>query len=136
MERPRRKAVTIAEVAASAGVSYQTVSRVVNGHPNVAGPTRQMVQQTIARLGYRPNAFARSLVQRRTRIVGVLIARLDNHFYPRVLEELTARLWEAGRQVMYFNLDDGGDTAIPDDPFTSRFGNRAGSTAGSDVVPS
>lgn len=72
MERSRRKAVTIAEVAASAGVSYQTVSRVVNNHPNVAGPTRRAVQGAIARLGYRPNAFARSLVTRRSNRVGLI----------------------------------------------------------------
>ena len=72
MERPRRKAVTIAEVAASAGVSYQTVSRVVNNHPNVAGPTRRAVQGAIARLGYRPNTFARSLVTRRSNRVGLI----------------------------------------------------------------
>lgn len=72
MERPRRKAVTIAEVAASAGVSYQTVSRVVNNHPNVADPTRRAVQGAIARLGYRPNIFARSLVTRRSNRVGLI----------------------------------------------------------------
>lgn len=72
MERSRRKAVTIAEVAASAGVSYQTVSRVVNNHPNVADPTRRAVQGAIARLGYRPNAFARSLVTRRSNRVGLI----------------------------------------------------------------
>lgn len=72
MASSRRKAVTISEVAAAAGVSYQTVSRVVNDHPSVSPATRQLVQQMIGELGYRPNVFARSLVTRRSHRVGII----------------------------------------------------------------
>lgn len=113
-DRPKRAATaanpTSHDVARAAGVSQSVVSRAFSPDGKIAPATRQRVLSAAQRLGYQPNAFARSLVQRRTRIVGVLIARLDNHFYPRVLEELTARLWAAGRQVMYFSLDDGSDT--------------------------
>jgi len=101
--------VTSHDVARAAGVSQSVVSRAFSPNGKIAPATRQRVLSAARNLGYHPNAFARSLVQQRTRIVGVLVARLDNHLYPRVLEELTARLWEAGRQVMYFNIDDGGD---------------------------
>lgn len=101
--------VTSHDVARAAGVSQSVVSRAFSPNGKIAPATRQRVLSAARSLGYHPNAFARSLVQQRTRIVGVLVARLDNHLYPRVLEELTARLWEAGRQVMYFNIDDGGD---------------------------
>jgi DNA-binding LacI/PurR family transcriptional regulator len=53
--------VSIYDVAAAAGVSYQTVSRVINAHPNVKQSTRQLVLATIARLGFRPNRAARAL---------------------------------------------------------------------------
>ena len=53
--------VSIYDVAAAAGVSYQTVSRVINAHPNVKHSTRQLVLATIARLGFRPNRAARAL---------------------------------------------------------------------------
>jgi DNA-binding LacI/PurR family transcriptional regulator len=53
--------VSIYDVAAAAGVSYQTVSRVINGHPNVKRSTRELVLATITRLGFRPNRAARAL---------------------------------------------------------------------------
>jgi DNA-binding LacI/PurR family transcriptional regulator len=53
--------VSIRDVAAAAGVSYQTVSRVINGHPSVKGSTRELVLATITRLGFRPNRAARAL---------------------------------------------------------------------------
>jgi DNA-binding LacI/PurR family transcriptional regulator len=58
-EGPRT--VSIYDVAAEAGVSYQTVSRVINGHPNVKHSTRELVSAAITRLGYRPNPAARAL---------------------------------------------------------------------------
>lgn len=53
--------VSIYDVAAAAGVSYQTVSRVINGHPHVKRSTRELVLATIMRLGFRPNRAARAL---------------------------------------------------------------------------
>ena len=62
----------MADVARLAGVSHQTVSRVLNAHPNVRPQTRDNVLAAIAELGYRPNAAARTLVTRRTRTLGVV----------------------------------------------------------------
>jgi DNA-binding LacI/PurR family transcriptional regulator len=56
---------TLKDVAAVAGVSYQTVSRVLNEHPNVAAPTRELVLRAIAELGYEPDEAARALRARR-----------------------------------------------------------------------
>src|SRR5260370_11077844 len=53
--------VSIRDVAAAAGVSYQTVSRVINRHPSVKQSTRQLVMATIEDLGFRPNRAARAL---------------------------------------------------------------------------
>ncbi|MCS7061958.1 MAG: LacI family DNA-binding transcriptional regulator [Anaerolineae bacterium] len=64
--------VTIREVAAQAGVSTQTVSRVVNGHPDVSDETRIRVQQVIAQLRYRPSGVARSLAARSSQMLGVV----------------------------------------------------------------
>jgi DNA-binding LacI/PurR family transcriptional regulator len=61
------------DVAQAAGVSHQTVSRVINAHPSVAPETRQRVQQVIDELGYRPNNAARSLVTSRTYVIGVVV---------------------------------------------------------------
>ncbi|MFC9177949.1 MULTISPECIES: LacI family DNA-binding transcriptional regulator [unclassified Streptomyces] len=63
---------TMADVAREAGVSHQTVSRVLSGHPNVRASTREQVTAAIERLGYRRNPAARALVTRRTRTLGVV----------------------------------------------------------------
>jgi DNA-binding LacI/PurR family transcriptional regulator len=68
--RPRPP--VMADVARLAGVSHQTVSRVLNSHPHVRAETRDNVLAAIAELGYRPNAAARTLVTRRTRTLGVV----------------------------------------------------------------
>lgn len=66
--------VSIRDVAAAAGVSYQTVSRVINGHPSVKGSTRELVLATITRLGFRPNRAARALAGGPIQAVTVLTA--------------------------------------------------------------
>ena len=68
----RSRPPVMADVARLAGVSHQTVSRVLNDHPNVRPQTRDNVLAAIAELGYRPNAAARTLVTRRTRTLGVV----------------------------------------------------------------
>jgi DNA-binding LacI/PurR family transcriptional regulator len=68
--RPRPPAIT--DVATAAGVSYQTVSRVINDHPNVATETRERVLDAMQRLGYRRNIAARSLKTRRSGVFGVV----------------------------------------------------------------
>jgi DNA-binding LacI/PurR family transcriptional regulator len=62
----------MADVARVAGVSHQTVSRVLNDHPNVSPATRAEVLAAIRSLGYRPNAAARTLVTGRTHVLGVI----------------------------------------------------------------
>ena len=67
----------MADVARLAGVSHQTVSRVVNDHPNVRPQTRESVLAAITKLAYRPNAAARTLVTRRTHTLGVISCDTD-----------------------------------------------------------
>ncbi|WP_201784709.1 LacI family DNA-binding transcriptional regulator [Nonomuraea pusilla] len=62
----------MADVAREAGVSHQTVSRVLNDHPNVRPDTRARVEAAISRLGYRRNLVARALVTKRSRTLGVV----------------------------------------------------------------
>ena len=73
--------VTIYDVAREANVSMATVSRVVNGNPNVKPTTRKKVLEAIDRLGYRPNAVARGLASKKTTTVGVIIPDISNTFY-------------------------------------------------------
>lgn len=73
--------VTIYDVAREANVSMATVSRVVNGNPNVKPSTRKKVQEVIERLGYRPNAVARGLASKKTTTVGVIIPDISNTLF-------------------------------------------------------
>jgi len=87
-------ALTLEEVGRLAGVSRSTVSRVVNNHPSVRDQVRERVWEVIRETGYQPYAAARSLVTRRTHIVGVLIPEavttlFADPFFPRLLRGVT-----------------------------------------------
>lgn len=73
--------ITIYDVAREANVSMATVSRVVNGNPNVKPATRKKVLEVISRLGYRPNAVARGLASKKTTTVGVIIPDISSPFF-------------------------------------------------------
>lgn len=78
--------VSMADVAARAGVSGQTVSRVVNGSPRVDPQTRARVEGAMAALGYRPHAAARALRTGRTQTIGVIVSTLASVGNSRMLE--------------------------------------------------
>ena len=91
--RPRGRA-TLKDVAVEVGVSVNTVSRALTGKPDVGSDTRARVREAAERLGYTPNLLARSLVQGRTRTVGLVVTDCTNPFYAtliRAVEETVSR---------------------------------------------
>lgn len=76
-----KQTITIYDVAREANVSMATVSRVVNGNPNVKPATRKKVLEVIDRLDYRPNAVARGLASKKTTTIGVIIPDVSNVFF-------------------------------------------------------
>lgn len=76
-----KQTITIYDVAREANVSMATVSRVVNGNPNVKPATRKKVLEVIDRLDYRPNAVARGLASKKTTTVGVIIPDVTNVYF-------------------------------------------------------
>ena len=72
IKAPRPRAVVMADVAKLAGVSHQTVSRVINDSPHVRSNTRARVEDAMRKLGYRPNSVARALVTGRSQTLGVV----------------------------------------------------------------
>lgn len=76
-----KQTITIYDVAREAGVSMATVSRVVNGNPNVKPATRKKVMEVIDKLDYRPNAVARGLASKKTTTVGVIIPDVTNVYF-------------------------------------------------------
>ncbi len=95
------KKVTIRDVAAHAGVSYQTVSRVLNDRPDVAEDTRQRVRQVIVELGYRPSTIARSLISNNTYTLGLITSDFSDYFFTQVIVGAEA---EARKHNYFFML--------------------------------
>lgn len=104
MARSTPKAVTIAEVAQVAGVSYQTVSRVINRHQNVSPGTRKLVEHVIQELGYRPNSFARSLVTRRSHRVGLITLGASYYGPAQTITSVETALREDGYTLLFATL--------------------------------
>ena len=96
---------TIRDVARAAGVSKSTVSNVIRDAGRTTPETRERVLAAIATVGYRPNAIARSLVQRRTTTVGILVGDLANPFYSELAKLVEQRLAAAGYAAMMCNTD-------------------------------
>jgi DNA-binding LacI/PurR family transcriptional regulator len=104
-----RRHVTATDVARLAGVSQSAVSRAFTPGASIAEETRRRVADAARSLGYRPNAIARSLTTRRSRIIGVAAAYLQNHYYPDVIEALSRALQARGYHILLFTADAGRD---------------------------
>lgn len=91
---------TITDVARRAGVSKSLVSLVMRGADHVSPGRRQAVTKAAAELGYRPNAMARSLVQRRTHLVGVMVSDLHNPFFADVVAGIQEEAARTGYKVL------------------------------------
>ena len=94
--------VTSLEVAEKAGVSRSAVSRVFTPGASVSKRTEEKVRLAAAALGYRPNVLARSLNTGRSRIVGLVVAYLENQFYPEAIERLSKALQAEGYHMLVF----------------------------------
>ena len=100
--RPRPPAMH--DVAQLAGVSHQTVSRVLNEHPNVREETRQRVLEAIAQLGYRRNSAARALVTRRSGVLGVVMISAPEFGPTSTIIALESAAHAAGYSVSFTTL--------------------------------
>jgi DNA-binding LacI/PurR family transcriptional regulator len=95
---------TIKEVASAAGVSTQTVSRVINNRPDVSPETRKRVQEIIDQLGYQPSALARSLIRQRSYTLGIVTAGLRYIGPSRTLSGITRAAERAGYSLLLKEL--------------------------------
>jgi len=96
---PLKERITIYEVAAKAGVSLATVSRVINNHQNVTEKTRKKVQKAIEELGYRPSGLAKALATSKTTNIGVIIPSANYVFVANMLNGITKTAREYGYAI-------------------------------------
>jgi DNA-binding LacI/PurR family transcriptional regulator len=101
--------VTSAQVAALAGVSQSAVSRVFTPGASVSPKTAEKVRAAAEALGYRPNVLARAMITGKSRIIGLVVAYLENQFYPVALEKLSRALQAEGYHVLIFLADNDAD---------------------------
>ena len=105
MSASNNKPVTSVDVARLAAVSQSAVSRSFTPGASVSEETRAKVLEAARMLGYRPNAIARTLSTRSSRMIAVVVNQLQNLFYPLVLEMLSQRLQKDGYHVLLFITD-------------------------------
>jgi len=109
----RVKRPTIRDVAALAGVSHQTVSRVINADVRVRRATRQQVLDAINSLGFEPNAVARSLASNRTHAIGMVAPDISDHFFGQAAAGAEA---EARRRGFFLIVGTVEDALAGDEP--------------------
>jgi len=102
--------ITSIDVAKRAGVSQSAVSRVFTPGASVSPKMAEKVVKAAEELGYRPNVLARSLITGRSRIIGLVVAYLDNQFYPDALEKLSNALQAHGYHILVFMVSNEDDT--------------------------
>ncbi|SMC94158.1 LacI family DNA-binding transcriptional regulator [Primorskyibacter flagellatus] len=109
--------ITSVQVAKRAGVSQSAVSRVFTPGASASAKTIEKVRKAAAELGYRPNVLARSLITGKSRIIGLVVAYLENQFYPEAIEKLSRALQEQGYHILVFMAtnDDAVTDAVVDD---------------------
>jgi len=95
-----KQTVTINQVAKMAGVSTATVSRALNKPDTVSEAVKKKIEHIIKRIGYIPNAGARSLMLKRTGSIGVIVPTLDNAIFAQGLEEFQRQLSQSGYQML------------------------------------
>jgi LacI family transcriptional regulator len=101
--------VTINEVAKEAGVSITTVSRVVNNNYPVKKETREKIEKAIEKLNYKPNAMARSLITKKTSMIGIIVPGITNLFFPTIVEAIEEQIKQRGYSIALSNTE--GDAA-------------------------
>ncbi|MFK5676675.1 catabolite control protein A [Ligilactobacillus sp. LYQ60] len=107
-----KQTVTIYDVAREASVSMATVSRVVNGNPNVKPSTRKRVLDVIDKLDYRPNAVARGLASKRTTTVGVIIPDVANVYFASLARGIDDVATMYKYNIILANSDGGAEKEI------------------------
>lgn len=102
MEKKSNSKVTIVDVAAEAGVSFGTVSRVINNDKHVRKETRQRVLDTMQRLGFVANRQARSLAGGKTNTIGVLVPDLGTGYIGEIIRGIDAELSLSGFDLILY----------------------------------
>ena len=98
--------ITIHHLANELKISASTVSRALNDNSRISKKTRQLVQQKAIEMGYRPNVLAANLRSRRTKTIGVVVPRIDRHFFSSAISGIEDYAWTKGFNVIISQSND------------------------------
>jgi len=98
--------ITIKDIAEEAGVSINTVSRALNGMPDIRPETRQRVLEISSKLGYKPNKLAKGLRSQKTKTIGVLVTDIANPFFSRLVKAIGKAANDRDYSIILYDTDE------------------------------
>lgn len=101
--------MTIKDIAARCGVSVSTVSRALNGHPDVSARVREQIMRVVRETHYVPNSSARDLVRQQSDGIGLVVRGVGNQFFSEIITPIESRLIEAGYTPVLHQIRSGED---------------------------
>jgi DNA-binding LacI/PurR family transcriptional regulator len=105
MDAHTDQTVTIYKIAAEAGVSISTVSRVLNGKDLVSPKTKSRIQKVIQKYNYAPSQTARCMVNKKSKTIGIIIPEIRNSFFAMVISDVDKILYQHGYSILLYNCE-------------------------------
>src|SRR4030088_2748398 len=99
-------AVRLKDIADHLGLSVSTVSAALQGRADISKATQKLVSSTVEEMGYQPNSVARSLITRKTNVLGVIIPDLSRSFFAEVLKGIDSVTSQAGYNLLVCNTEE------------------------------
>jgi LacI family transcriptional regulator len=103
-------AITLKDVARSAGVTEAAVSLALNGNGNISPATRQRIHRIARTMGYSPNARARQLALKKTLTIGVVVPDIENPYYGKMVKEIVSQCKTYGYHVIIADSEENAET--------------------------
>ncbi|MBN2416925.1 LacI family DNA-binding transcriptional regulator [bacterium] len=98
MKKPSQ--ITLNDLAVELGVSRVTVSKALRDHPDISSATKKRVRDLAEERGYSPNMMARSLSSRRSHIIGLVVPKITDYFYPTIIKAIYDAMYRNGYEVL------------------------------------
>jgi LacI family transcriptional regulator len=100
MVRKTIKSITLADIAKELNLSKVAISKALRDHPDISTATKQLVNETVARLGYVPNFMARNLSSKKSNTIGLVVPKIAHHFFSRAIETIYETAYQNNYEII------------------------------------